>query len=463
MSTERLLLSEKYKAFLRCNAPAEFLEGTTAAGKTTVGLFKFMLKVAESPKKLHIMAADDTGAAEKNIINKDLGIMDDFGALVEYKGNGSGEYKMPHLLFHTSGGDKIVFVVGYGNKRKWKDALGGQYGCLYIDEINTADIDFVREAAMRCDYLMATLNPDDPALEVYKEYINCSRPLPEWEDETPQEIRNELREEPKPGWVHWFFSFKDNLGLTKEKLENIIQNVPKGTKIWKNKIMGLRGKATGLVFSNFDRAHHVRGRAWARQFVQKPGEIQKKEFFMYFSAAADTSYSQKSPDTIAFSFIGITNKGMCVVLDEKVYNNAELNTPLAPSDTVKNLVDFLDRNKKDWGLARNAFLDNADQATMQEWNKYKRRNGCIYTLNNAWKQMEIIDRINAQLGWMAFDDDAGIAPCFLILDSCPSYIRELETYSWQEENDNMPEDGNDHMVNSVQYGWIPYQSKIYRR
>ena len=90
MSAERLVLSDKYKAFLRCDAPAEFLEGTTAAGKTTVGLFKFMLKVAESPKKLHILAADDTGAAEKNIINKDLGILDDFGILVEYKGNGSG-------------------------------------------------------------------------------------------------------------------------------------------------------------------------------------------------------------------------------------------------------------------------------------------------------------------------------------------------------------------------------------
>ena len=81
MSTERLLLSEKYKAFLRCDAPVEFLEGTTAAGKTTVGIFKFMLKVAESPKKLHIIAADDTGTAEKNIINKDLGILDDLASL----------------------------------------------------------------------------------------------------------------------------------------------------------------------------------------------------------------------------------------------------------------------------------------------------------------------------------------------------------------------------------------------
>ena len=156
MSGEQLLLSDKYKAFLRCNASVEFLEGTTSAGKTTVGLFKFMLKVASSKKKLHIIAAKDTGTAEKNIINKDLGIVDDFGALVEYNGNGTSEDKIPHILFHASGGDKTVYVLGYGDKKKWQKALGGQYGCLYIDEINTADIDFVREAAMRCDYMMGT-------------------------------------------------------------------------------------------------------------------------------------------------------------------------------------------------------------------------------------------------------------------------------------------------------------------
>lgn len=429
----------------------------------TVGIFKFMLKVAQSPKKLHILAADDTGTAEKNIINKDLGILDDFGSLVEYNGSGTKDDKIPHILFHTSSGDKTIYVLGYGNKKKWKKALGGQYGCLYIDEINTADIDFVREASMRCDYLMATLNPDDPSLDVYKEYINCSRPLPEWEEDTPQEIKDELKEEPKAGWVHWFFSFDDNAGLPEEKKDQIIRNTPKGTKIYKNKILGLRGKATGLVFSIFLRQRHVRTKEWAKQFVQRPGEPKKHEIFMWFSAAVDTSYSQKSPDTIAFSYLGITNKGKCIVLDEKVYSNAELDIPLAPSDTVKNLIDFLDRNKKEWGLARNVFLDSADQATMQEWNKYKRRNGCIYTLNDAWKKMEIIDRINAQLGWMAFDDQTGIEPCFYVLDTCSTYIHEMETYSWKEDKDNTPEDGHDHMVNSVQYAWIPYQGKIYKR
>lgn len=447
MSTERLLLSEKYKSFLRCDAPVEFLEGTTAAGKTTVGLFKFMLKVAESPKKLHILAADDTGAAEKNIINKDLGILDDFGVLVEYKGNGSGEYKMPHLLFHTSGGDKIIFVVGYGNKRKWKDALGGQYGCLYIDEINTADIDFVREAAMRCDYLMATLNPDDPNLEIYQEYINHSRPLPEWEAETPKEIIEELREEPKPGWVHWFFSFAHNLGLPPEKLAKIIQNTPKGTKIWKNKIEGLRGKATGLIFPNFDRKKHVVTAAWVKKQVEA-GKIR----FRKFSAGLDTSYSAKSPDTIAMLFMGITFDRRLIVLAEKVYSNADLDKPLAPSDTVEKFVDFLDRNEKEWGLTKDVFVDSADQATITELRKYKRLHGCIYNFLDAYKALTIIDRIKLQLGWI----EQG---CYLVVDACTEHLMEMDRYSWQEDKDE-PEDRNDHTINASQYGWIPYRELI---
>lgn len=447
MSDERLLLSEKYKAFLRCDAPVEFLEGTTAAGKTTVGLFKFMLKVAESPKKLHILAADDTGAAEKNIINKDLGILDDFGVLVEYKGNGSGEYKMPHLLFHTSDGDKIIFVVGYGNKRKWKDALGGQYGCLYIDEINTADIDFVREAMMRSDYTMATLNPDDPGLPVYAEYINHSRPLPEWEVETPKEIIEELKEEPKPGWVHWFFSFTHNLGLPAEKLQQIIQNTPVGTKIHKNKILGLRGKATGLIFPNFDRKKHVVTAAWVKQQIAA-GKIK----FRKFSAALDTSYSSKSPDTIAMIFQGITMDRKLIILAEKVYSNADLSTPLAPSDTAVKFVEFLERNRQEWGFAKDVFIDSADQATITELRKYKRLHGCLYNFFDAYKKLEILDRINLQLGWIQ-------QGCYLVVDTCVEHLSELDRYSWDDEKDK-PEDRNDHTINASQYGWIPYRQGI---
>lgn len=447
MNPGGLVLSEKYKAFLKCSAPAEFLEGTTAAGKTTVGLFKFMLKVAASPKKLHILAADDTGTAEKNIIQKDLGILDDFGILVEYNGSGTKDDKIPHLLFHTSRGDKTIYVLGYGNKKKWKKALGGQYGCLYIDEINTADIDFVREASMRCDYLMATLNPDDPNLAVYKEYVNCSRPLPEWEKDTPTEILEELKEEPKPGWVHWFFSFADNAGLPKEKIEQIIRNTPKGTKIWKNKIQGLRGKATGLIFPNFSRKAHVVTEGWVRQQV-KAGKLTFKKF----TCGLDTSYSSKSPDTIAMIFQGITEDRKLLTLAEKVYSNADLDTPLAPSDTAVKYVAFLEKCRVDWGLARDVFIDNADQATITELRKYKRLHGCLYNFYDSYKKVTIIDRINLQLGWIQQD-------CYLVVDTCTEHIAELEKYSWDEEKD-MPEDRNDHTINSNQYSWIPYRHLI---
>lgn len=421
---------------------------TTAAGKTTVGLFKFMLKVAESPKKLHILAAKDTGTAEKNIINKDLGIIDDFGQLVEYHGNGTKDDKIPHLLYHTSKGDKVIYVLGYGDKQKWQKALGGQYGCLYIDEINTADIDFVRESAMRCDYLMATLNPDDPALPIYKEYINCSRPLPEWEQETPKEIKDELKEEPKPNWVHWFFSFVHNLGLPNEKLDKIIANTPKGTKIWKNKIEGLRGKATGLVFSNFDRKRHVKTKAWLKQQL-KDGKIKIKTI----TAGLDTSYSSESEDTIAMIYQIITEDRRVITVDEKIYSNADLTIPLAPSDTVRNFVDFLEINRKEWGFARDVFIDSADQATITELNKHKRLHGSAHNFIPAYKKTTIIDRILLQISWLQQD-------AYLVLDHCVNHISELERYSWKEDKNNEPEDRNDHTINASQYAWLPYKMQI---
>ncbi len=454
-----LPLSPKYIAFLRHNAPVEMLEGTTYAGKTTVGVFKFMLKVAESSQKLHILAAEDTGTAEKNLISKDLGITACFGGLVEYNGNGTSEYKMPHIIYHTDKGDKVIYVLGYGDKRKWKKALGGQYGCLYVDEINTADMAFVSEAAMRCDYFMGTLNPDDPNLPVYDKYINCCRPLPEYANDAPPEINAMLANVPaKTGWTHWFFTFADNAGASPEKIEQIKTNTPKGTKLWKNKIQGLRGKATGLVFSLFNRQQHVVSRDYAKRFVQDKKQYDQTEYYTKFSAGLDTAYSTKSPDTIAMSFIGITNKGNLYVLDERVYNNADLDTPIAPSDTVVNFVAFLERNRKEWGFAKNTFVDSADQATLTEFAKYKRKHPeCLYIFNNAYKKVQIIDRIYLQLGWLSAE---GKEPSYFVVDTCTQYIGELEIYSWKEDKDNEPEDGNDHMVNSVQYAWLPSRGKI---
>jgi len=444
-----LILSEKFRAFLHCSAPVEFLEGTTAAGKTTVGIYKFILKCAESPKKQHVLSGLDLGTIEKNIINKDLGILDIFGILTEYFPAGKGRDSLPHIVLHTMQGDKKIYVLGYDNAARWKKSLGAQYGCLYIDEINIADINYIRESVMRCDYLMATLNPDDPDLPVYAEYINHARPLPEWRHETPPELLEQLSEESKTGWVHWFFSFKDNAALSPEKIEMIRQNVPVGSKLWKNKIQGLRGRATGLIFANFDRKQHC----FHEGELQL--QIEKQELkFIQFSAGLDTAYSSESADTIAMTFIGIDNKSRLLLLDEEVIQNADLKIPVSPSDLADRFVNFLETNRQKWGFARDVYIDSADQATITELKKYKRKTGCLYNFINSYKKLKIIDRIHLQSGWIASGH-------YLVNATCVHHLRELACYSWQE-NQPIPEDKNDHTINSVQYAFIPYKDKIGR-
>ncbi|MGN1133326.1 MAG: terminase large subunit domain-containing protein [Oscillospiraceae bacterium] len=430
-------LSQKYIDFINSthNVSADFLEGTTASGKTTVGAgVKFMRMVSESPKKLHIIASKTTGTAEKNIIQQDNGILD-LHRNAQYFGNGDKDNKLPHIKFEG----KIIYVLGYDNKDKWQNVLGSQFGCVYIDEINTADIEFVREISTRNDYLMATLNPDDPSLPVYKEFVNRSRPYKKYAADVPKEIMSELKEEPVPNWRYWFFTFMDNLSLAPEDIKRKMDAAPKGTKLYKNKILGLRGRATGLVFNLEDKNIITLEQA-------------KKFEYVRFSAALDTAYSQTTPDTIAFIFVGITADRKCVVLDERVYNNRDLKTPLSPSDIPPEFVRFLEANRKLWGFARDVYIDSADQATITECQKYKRLTGCIYNFIPAFKKTKIIDRIHLQSAWMAAGD-------FLVLENCKNYISEMNIYSWKEDKYE-PEDGNDHCINSCQYAWLPYKSMI---
>ena len=53
-------------------------------------------------------------------------------------------------------------------------------------------------------------------------------------------------------------------------------------------------------------------------------------------------------------------------------------TPVAPSDTAKNYYDFLERNRKEWGLAKHTFIDSADAATITELNSLKENIHSVY-------------------------------------------------------------------------------------
>lgn len=443
------LLSDKYKEFLKYKSEVDILEGTTASGKTTVGILKFMLQVANSKKKMHVIAAKTTGVCEKNIIQKEYGIIDVFGDLVKYNGNGDKDNKIPHLRYNTPNGEKIIYILGYDNIDKWKMVLGSQFGCVMIDEVNTANVEFVREVSTRNEYMMLTLNPDDPNLPIYNEFINCSRPPEKYKNDVPIEILHELNREEKKNWIYWFFNFYDNISLTEEEIDKKKRSAPKGTKLYKNKILGLRGKSTGLIFSSFSREKNL---------ITK--EEANKKVFVRFSAALDTSYSSETEDTIAMCFIGITENKEVIYLDEEIYNNKDnKENPLAPSDTAIRFIEFLEKNRKVYGIARNVFIDSADQATITELKKRKREVPNLYEFNNSYKKVSILDRILFMQTWLK--SEVGIF--YYVVNTCKEHIRELEIYSWKEDKGRIkdePEDRNDHTINSSQYAWIPYRTQI---
>lgn len=447
-------LSSKYKDFLKYNdAELEILEGTTASGKTTTGIVKFLFKVAASNQKLHIISGQNLGIVEKNIINCELGILDIFGDTVSYNPKGKGKNGLPHIVYKINDEtEKIIYILGYDNTSRWKYALGGQYGCIYIDEINTADMAYVRQAVMRCDYLMGTLNPDDPDKEIYKEYINRCRPLEKYKNDGPSELLEMLDEPAMPNWVWWYFSFDHNAGLSEEKKEKIKRTHSEGTVDHLHYVLGMRGKAEGIIFDNFDVKKHCVKYKDSLELVKKNN--QQNEYFIQFTAGLDTSYSKNSDDTIAMSYLGITNKRNLYLLDELVLNNKIEKVPFAPSDIVKKFVEFLEKNRKIYGFARDVFIDSADQATITELKKFKVNTGSIYNFNNAYKALKIIDRIQIQKGWYATGN-------MFVVDTCENFIKEMKTYSWSDKkNKTEPQDANDHMINSVQYAWIPFKTII---
>lgn len=439
-------LSDKYLDFLEYDCSAEFLEGTTFAGKTTVAIPKFMFKVMnDTSTKPSIIAGLDLGTIEKNIINSDMGLIEVFGdyeqgGCIEYNPNGKDKVRMPHIRFYTSNGIKTIYILGYDNVKRWKKALGGQCYGLFIDEFNIADMDFVREAFMRADYRLCTLNPDDPNKECYTQYVNKARPLEKYKNDAPHELLEQLNEEHNSDWTWWYFTFDHNISLSEEKKQSIVNSVPKGTKLYKNKIQGLRGKATGLVFDLQKKNIITRAEALKMKFVR-------------YAIGIDTSYSKKTHDKLTFTLIGITDDKKCVILEEQVDNNKNREVPFAPSDVVPRIVEFAEKCKLLWNINKLTyiFIDSADTGTLSEAQKFKRLSKCIYQFVPSWKKMPNLIRVQLQQSWMNTND-------FLIVKECKNYIQEMNTYSFTEDGDL--EDGNDHSIQGGQYGWLPFKKMI---
>ena len=440
-----MLFSDKQKAFLTYKTNVECAEGQTYGGKTTIGAIKFILRVKASSKKQHCICGLDTGTIEKNIIKSEMGIETYFGDEIDYRGNGDVNYNLPHIYVKSNKGLKVIFLFGYADQSRWKKALGGQFGCAMIDEVNTADMDLVREVAMRCDYLLMTLNPDDPNLPIYREYINHCRPLPNFEKDVPSEMMNQLLSQPaKDGWVHWYFRMDDNPTLTPEKKESIIANVPEGSKTWKAKILGLRGRSEGLVYDEFTDKKIIK----LEQFKWLPMEMVSKVI-----CGLDSGLNN---DATALVTTLITTAGRLLVIPSfyylpKIGSNAN-------SQQALNIAKWLDYWLPKFGInITNMVSIIGDSAAITQDLMYE------INLKTPFRAMKVekkdilkdTQRVKSIIGkddWFYIIDAGYRNPLNPneVLGHNDMFIVELNNQIWDLKK-NQPMDGNDHCIDAFKY------------
>lgn len=416
--------SDEQLYFIRnWNVNLEFLEGVIRAGKSHIGLIKFMMKAKENNGKgIHLIMAKNNKVFERNIL-----------PLLEYS--------FPSAIYkpRAVGGSRIewngvvIYVVGFENETRWKDILGSNVATAYIDEINLATSYMLQELIGRTGavvgwYILCTANPDDPDKDIYEVLNRCIT--------VNFNPNAELFNGKNKNWHAWAIDFRFNPILTPAMIRDIRVSQLEGSIYYDTKILGLRKKAKGLIWGDaINNAMIVNDKDVANITFKRCG------------IGVDTSYSKETDDTIAFIYIGIDYSGKLYILDEWVHNNKD--GILTASELPQKIADFADKNNKKWRyLVSDIFVDSADQNLINEGNKWVRSSGRRFRFLNSYK-MKITDRIQAATGWIA-------TGYYLIHENCPIHFKEMKNYSWSTKDKMIPVDRGDHTINGSQYSWAPF-------
>lgn len=436
--------SEKQLAYLQCDAVREFMEGTTFSGKTFTTMFKNHFKIITSPYQEHLIIASTKSQVEKNIlgdINDPNSYLYFFKGISTYYPAGHGNKSSAHLSIKCISGkniiNKTVYVMGADDKGSLPRIRGmNRLGCVYIDELNKIDETTAREAWMRAnEWACASLNPDDPYKTIYK-LVNKSRPLKEWADDVPQEIKALLTEPAEDGWVYWHFNFNDNPACTEEIIKNKKAALVEGTQDYNSLILGLRTRNEGLIISAFNNKTHIISKEDTKNFK-----------FVKYSAGIDTSYSSKTDDKLCIEFMGITADHKCVVLKEMCINNKDLSETkkIYASDFVIKTEEFLQECQKEYGFPQYIFIDCADSNTIGEFRKYKKNHGSRYNYIECNKtKYDVKARNRIVNGWLKNND-------LFVVEECKNLIDEYNSYAYDEDGKII--DANNHSIDAFNYSW----------
>ena len=242
-------------------------EGSIRSSKTEFFKPAFMFSVFDSDEELHLIAANDLDAINDNILSGEHGLLNMFPKHLTIQRDEIGSYYV-----HVKGyipmnkpKDKKILLAGFSSANKWKKILGKTIGIIFIDEVNTANKQFVdecfaRQASVKRPLQLWTLNGDVPTHWIYTDYINRCHIFDKYRWEVPASIIADMdKVEKQKGWYYLHFNFRNNPTMGEAEIERTLSIYPKGSYYYTIKILGERGAPGLLLFNDYmDPAKHIK-------------------------------------------------------------------------------------------------------------------------------------------------------------------------------------------------------------
>lgn len=302
-------------------------EGTIRSSKSVIATLIFLLKCYTSSDTTHLIACKDYDTINNNILEcNGFGVKTLYGDRFKLKRNQIGGFFLEFT--NKEGYTSRILLCGYDNKNSWRKILGSSLGCIFIDEVNIADKQFVEECFARqgnCEkpFMIWTLNGDDPSHWVYQDYINHAIP----KCDVPKEILKDMKAD-HPKWYYYHFSFTDNPSMTQEKIDRLMSIYPINSYYYNIKILGIRGKAEGSIFANYLNEDYIDDRVG---LVIKNDEVVTDSFnrplteFIKYSIGLDLGNNENKKGTV-LTITGFTKGYDYVVpIEYKLCESTEVN------------------------------------------------------------------------------------------------------------------------------------------
>ena len=257
MTLNDVILLEKHKDIIKDRSQVIFAEGVTNASKSFVIGIAFIMRILTEPndRTQFVLAGESVPVLERMFIQNESSFYNIFKPICEYTRAGQGGAR---IVVSMGGGmkDKVIYLVGYDNKKRWRSILGLTIHGFNIEEINIADDEFVSEAFIRTfrngGFMYASCNGGDPDIPVYTDYMNKGRPLDKWAEQVPKETWEELNRSPyDESFRYYFFTFDDNPTMTQAQRKSLIDNTPANSYQYKTKILGIRGIREGVIYAEY--------------------------------------------------------------------------------------------------------------------------------------------------------------------------------------------------------------------